>query len=111
MPICMGVVFLFKADNMEPQPCVTATPLSLEERRLRHVSKDEGCALMVRDGARAPPHHKGRLASIRRTPVSTSLPDSATGHAVGVMAVSLMLELSSIRVRARGCQIRAISFP
>jgi len=38
----MGVVFLFKADNMKPQPCVTATPLSLEERRLRHVSKDEG---------------------------------------------------------------------
>src|SRR3977135_1965482 len=29
-----------------------------EERRLRRVSKDEECGLMVRDGARAPPHHE-----------------------------------------------------
>ena len=35
--------------------------LILKERRLRRVSKD-GAGLMVRDGARAPPHHEG-LAS------------------------------------------------
>jgi hypothetical protein len=29
-----------------------------EERRLRRVSKDEMYILMVRDGARAPPHHE-----------------------------------------------------
>src|ERR1700687_1555536 len=36
-----------------------------EERTLGRVSKDDVFLLMVRDGARAPPHHEAQLASIR----------------------------------------------
>jgi len=40
---------------------------SLEERRLRHVSKDvPHGGLMVRDGARAPPHHEGRTFRVAK---------------------------------------------
>src|ERR1700730_7081264 len=32
-----------------------------EERRLGRVSKDDAVGLMVRDGAKAPPHHGGSI--------------------------------------------------
>jgi hypothetical protein len=42
---------------------------SLEERRLRRVSKDvPHGGLMVRDGARAPPHHEGRTFRVAKYP-------------------------------------------
>jgi hypothetical protein len=74
-------------------PCATASPLSLEERRMRRVSKDESpFSLMVRDGARAPPRHEdigllwltcgsSRRKSIvlTKTPISTIV-SSFRGH-------------------------------
>src|SRR5665647_1777161 len=46
--------------NLRPHPCVTASPLSLEERALARVSKDGIGAFMVRDARRRAPHHEDR---------------------------------------------------
>src|SRR6202171_1986493 len=61
-----------------------------EERPLGRVSKDEA-SLMVRDGARAPPHHEGPLG-INRRPT----------HRNRSMALVLNEEQSMLRDSARG---------
>src|SRR5687767_13774627 len=43
--------------KLSPHPCITASPLSLEERPTGRVSKAGLIVLMVRDGARVPPPH------------------------------------------------------
>src|SRR6185369_8011237 len=51
----------FVRHKLSPHPCITASPLSLEEPRFARRLEGWPIVLMVRDGARAPPHHEGLI--------------------------------------------------